>query len=68
MLLIRSLINVSDFQNGLGAAGQVTLETEELVSHMRTAIVHDIIPLHDSDKEVIPILKVHDILDKTAFK
>ena len=61
MLLIRRLIRVYDFQTCISAAGQVSLEMEQLISHMTTAVVDVRTCFQNSDMEVIPASEVHDL-------
>ena len=49
-----------DFWTGIGASAETTLEMEKLISNVRTAIVNTITSWQDSNKEVIPVLEVHD--------
>ena len=67
--------NLSDFQTGVGAAAHATLDTEQLISHLRAALVDTLSSLPDSEGGVIPVLevcelliKVHDILDNVVSK
>ena len=56
--------SLSDFQIGIIATAHATLEIEELVSQMRSAIMDTITSLQGDDGEVIPVLEVHDSLYK----
>ena len=66
---------LSDFQTGVGAAAHATLDTEQLISHLRVALVDTLSSLPDAEGGVIPVsevheslLKVHDILDMAVSK
>ena len=70
-----NLSTVSDFQTGVCAAALATLYTEQLISHLRVALVDTLSFLPDSEGGVIPVsevhellLKVHDILDNAVSK
>ena len=67
--------SLSDFQTGVGAAAHATLDVEQLISHLRVALVDTLSTLPDAEGGVIPasevcelLLKVHDILDKAVSK
>ena len=67
--------SLSDFQTGVGAAAYATLDTEQLISHFRVALVDTLSLLPDTEGGVIPVSevhellhKVHDILDKAVSK
>ena len=67
--------SLSDFQTGVGATAHATLDTEQLISHLRVALVDTLSSLPDAEAVVIPVsevcellLKVHDILDKAVSK
>ena len=64
------MISLSDFQTGIGTAGNNTLDTEQLISDSRTALVDTISSLQGSDGGVIAGLEVHEllILDNTMSK
>ena len=49
----RGLISIPDFQTGTGAVAHATLDTEQLISHNRTALVDIIASLWGSDGRVI---------------
>ena len=53
-----------DFQTRIGAATYATLDTEQLSSHTRTALVDTIASLWGSASGVIAALEVHDLLTK----
>ena len=64
--------SLSDFQSDTGSAAHTTLDTEQLISCIRTALIYVIASLKDSDGAVIPVhkvlellTKIHDILDNT---
>ena len=67
--------SLSDFQTGIGAAAHAILDTEQLISHLRVALVDTLSCLPDSEGGVIPVsevhellLKVHNILDNVVSK
>ena len=49
MLPIRGLISLSDLQTGIVAAIHATSDTEQLISHTKTALVDTIACLQGSD-------------------
>ena len=62
--------SLSEFQTGIGNANHATLDTEQLISQLRVALVDTIPSLPDSEGGVTPVSKVcglliksHDILD-----
>ena len=67
--------SLSDFQSGVGAAAHATLDTEQLISHLRVALLDTLSSLPDSEEDIIPmsevcelLLKVHNILDSVVSK
>ena len=67
--------SLSDLQTGVGAAAHATLDTEQLISHLRVALLDTLSSLPDSEGGIIPVsevcellLKVHDILDSAVSK
>ena len=67
--------SLSDLQTGVGAAAHATLDTEQLISHLRVALLDTLSSLPDSEGGIIPVskvhellLKVHDILDNAVSK
>ena len=67
--------SLSDFQTGIGAAVQATLNMEHLISHLRVALVDNISSLPNSEGGDIPVsevcellIKIHDILDNAVSK
>ena len=54
--------NISDVQTGFGAATHAILDTEQLISHFRVALVDTLFSLPDSEGGVIPVSKVHELL------
>ena len=67
--------SLSDFQTGLGAAAHVTLDTEQLISHLQVALVDTLSSLPEAEGDVIPVsevhellLQIHGILDKAVSK
>ena len=67
--------SLSDFQTDVGAAAHASLNTEQLISHLRIALVDALSSLPNSEGSVILVsevcellLKVHDILDNAVSK
>ena len=67
--------SLSDFQTGVGAAVHATLDTEQLISHLRVAIGDTLSSLPEAEGGVIPVSEVckllpriHNILDKAVSK
>ena len=67
--------SLSEFQTGIGAAAHVTHNMEQLFSCLRVALVDTLSSLPDSERGIIPVsemhellLKVHDILDNAVSK
>ena len=67
--------SLSDLQTGVGAAAHVTLDTEQLISCLRVALLDTLSSLPNSEGGIIPVsevhellLKVHDILDSVVSK
>ena len=67
--------SLSDLQTGVGAAAYATLDTEQLISHLRVALVDTLSSLPNSEGGIIPVsevckllLKVHDILTNAVSK
>ena len=67
--------SLSDFQTGVGAVAHTTLDTDQLISHLRVALLDTLSSLPNSEGGVIPmsevyelLLKVHDILDSAVSK
>ena len=65
----------SDFQTGVGAPVHATLDMEQVISHLRVALVDTLSSLPDARGGVIPVsevceslLKFHDISDKGFSK
>ena len=65
----------SECETGIGAAAHGTLNMEQLISHLRVALVDPISSLPDSDRGGIPVsevcelhIKIHDILDNAVSK
>ena len=52
------------FQTGISPAAHATSETEQLISHMRTAMVDMFTSLQGSDREGSPVSELHNILNK----
>ena len=64
-----------DLQACVGAAAHATLDTEQLISHLRVGLLDTLSSLPDSEGGVVPVsevcdllLKVHDILDMAVSK
>ena len=53
-----------EFQTGIGAAAHATINMEQLISHLRVALVDTISSLPNSGGGVIPVSKVHELLTK----
>ena len=60
--------SLSDLQTGVGAAAHTTLDNEQLISHLRVALLDTLSSLPNSEGGVIPmsevgelLLEVHDI-------
>ena len=64
MLQIRRLIKILNIQRGTGSATDVSLQMEQLISLIIPVIVYSFTSLEDSDREVIPVSEVHDVLSK----
>ena len=67
--------SLSDLQMGVGAAAHATLDTEQLISHLRVALLGTLSSLPGSEGGIIPVSevcdllhKVHDILEKAVSK
>ena len=67
--------SLSEFHTGIGAAAHATLNIEQLISHLRVAVVDTISSLPDFEGGVIPmsevcelLTRVHDILDNALSK
>ena len=67
--------SLSEFQASTGAAAHATLNTEQLISQIRVALVDTISSLPDSEGGVTPVsevlellVKVPDILDNAIFQ
>ena len=67
--------NLSEFQTDIGAAAHATFDTEQLISHLRVALVDTPSYLPNSEGGIILVskvcelfLKVHDILDNAVSK
>ena len=53
-----------DLQTGVGAATHATLDTEQLISHLRVALLDTLSSLPDSEGGIIPVSEVHELLFK----
>ena len=67
--------SLSEFQTGIGGAAYTTLNTEQLITCLRVALINTTSSPTDSDIGVIPVSKVykllltiHDILDNAVSK
>ena len=67
--------SLSDLQTDVDAAAHATLDTEQLISHLRVALVDTLSSLLNSEGHIIIeskvhelLLKVHDILDNAVSK
>ena len=56
--------SLSDLLTGVGAAAHATLDTEQLISHLRVALLDTLSSLPDSEGGVIPVCEVHELLLK----
>ena len=52
--------SLSDFQTGVGAAAHATLDTEQLISCFRFALLDTLSSMPDSEGGIIPVSEVHD--------
>ena len=75
LTLTGRLISLSDLQTGFDAAAHATLDTGQLISHLRVALLDTLSCLPECEGGVIPVsevcellLKVHDILDSAVSK
>ena len=64
LLLTGWPISLSDLQTGDGAAAHATLDTEQLISCLRVALLDNLSYLSDSEGGIIPVSEVHDLLLK----
>ena len=62
--IILNHVNLSDFQTLIGIAAYVTLDTEQLISHTRTAFLDTVALLQISDCGMIAASEVHKLLTK----
>ena len=53
--------SLSDFQTGVGAAAYPTLDMEQLISHLRVALVDTLSSLPEAEGGVIPVSEVHEL-------
>ena len=67
--------SLSDLQTGIVAAAHATLDTEQLISCLRSALLDTLSSPPDSEGGLIPVsevrellLMIHDILDSAVFK
>ena len=67
--------SLSDVQTGVGATAHATLDTKQVISYLRVALVDTLCSLPNAEGGVTPVsevcellLKVHDILDKAVSK
>ena len=67
--------SLSEFQTCIGGAAHATFDMEQLISHIRVALVDTIFSLSDSKGGLIPVsevcelwIKIHNILDKDKSK
>ena len=56
--------SLSDMQTGVGAAAHATLDTEQLIMHLRVALLDTLSSLPDSEGCIIPVSEVQDLLLK----
>ena len=50
--------SLSDFQTGVGAAAHATLDAEQLISHLRVALLDTLSSLPNSEGGIIPVSEV----------
>ena len=67
--------SLSDLQTGVGATAHATLDTQQLISCLRVALLDTLSSLPDSEGGIILVsevnelpLRVHDILDSALSK
>ena len=67
--------SLSEFQTGVGAAAHATLSMDQVICHLRVALVDTVSSLLDSEGGVILVsevhellIKVHDIVDNAVSK
>ena len=58
------MLTTPDYQTGIAAAGHATLDTEQLISPIRAALINTIVSLQGSDGGFIPVPKRHKPLTK----
>ena len=51
-----------DLQTDVGAAAHATLDTEQLIPHLRISLLDTVSSLPDSEGGIIPVSEVHDLL------
>ena len=75
MLLVKRPIRSFNFKTGISAATPAILETEQLTSPIRIAMMDTFTSVQGSDGEDIPVSEVydllstiHNILDNTVLK
>ena len=56
--------SLSDFQNSIGAVAHATLDKEQIIHHIRTAVGDTIASLQGSDGGMIAVMEVHELLTK----
>ena len=54
--------SLSDLQTGVGAAAHATLDTEQLISCLRVALLDTLSFLPNSEGGIIPVSEVHELL------
>ena len=64
MQLIRRLISFPDFQTGICVAAHVTLDNRKIIYSVKTELIDTVASLQDSDRLVIPVSEVHELLTK----
>ena len=62
--LLWGIIIVSDIQTGIGAPTHAPLDTEQLISHNRAAIVDTIASLQGMNGRVLPVSEIYEFLFK----
>ena len=56
--------SLSDLQTGVGAAAHATLDTEQLITCLRVALLDTLSSLSNMEGGIIPVSEVHELLLK----
>ena len=59
--------SLSDLQTGVGAAAHATLDTEQLISHLRVALLDTLSSLCDSEGGIIPVSEVCEFTSQGSW-